>query len=77
MALKNDRDRLALLSGCPLQPVVLPPPSPRGTHLCWNPPIDLAEAREAKFFALRYNRNLGRTSAKQHAVVLRGFVEPL
>lgn len=74
VALRNDRDRLALLPGCPLQPAVLP----SGTHLCWNPHSDPAEALEAKSFALRCNRNLGRNFSKTICcLVLRGYIEPV
>lgn len=34
VALRNDRDRLALLPDCPLQPVVLPTTIPQ-----WHPPL--------------------------------------
>lgn len=68
VALRNDRDRPALLPGCHLQPVVLPITHLSGTHLCWNPHSGLVEALEVKSFALRHNRNLGRVSAEQYAV---------
>lgn len=58
------RDGLHCSQAVPSSLLSSPPPSPSGTHLCWNSHSDLSEALEEKSFALRYNRNLGRVSAK-------------